>query len=364
MKFKSEKDMFVEALSAAGRVASRSPGATSGILLTLTGNALTITGTDLDLTTRVNLDVIGFEDGAVVVPARLIVESTRRLDAGAVTVETKDDNVLIELGRAKYSLRTFSVVDYPKLPAVPAATTTLGALDIVAGLGQVARASSNDEARPLLTGVLFTHDSGNLRLVATDSYRLAIRDVAGVPALGERDLIVPTKAVVELQRAAANLPLDSQIGVVQSEAEIHFIVGQQSISSRLIDGSYPDYRQLIPQSYPNSLRIGKDTFLSSLGRIRVLASDTSSSVRLSLNTTGIDVATTSADQGNVSDRVDSDYRGEEMTIAFNPRFLMEGIEATPGDEVILETTDPTRPAMVHGVEDTSFRYLLMPVRVQ
>ena len=152
--------------------------------------------------------------------------------------------------------------------------------------------------------------------------------------------------------------------MAQTEAEIHFVAGNQSISSRLIDGQYPDYRQLIPTGYPNALRIGKDTLLSSLGRVRVLASDTSSSVRLSLNNTGVDVTTTSADQGNVNDTVDGDYRGDDMTIAFNPKFLMEGIEATPGDEVILETTDPTRPAMVHGVDDTTFRYLLMPVRVQ
>jgi DNA polymerase-3 subunit beta len=279
-------------------------------------------------------------------------------------VETKDDAVQIELGRAKYSLRTYSVVDYPKLPPIPAAQTEVAALELISGLSQVARASSNDEARPLLTGVLFTSHEGNLRVVATDSYRLAVRDLPGVNALATSDLLVPAKAVTELQRACTNLTVGSEIGVAHSDAEIHFTAGNQVISSRLIDGSYPDYKQLIPVSYPNSLRVGKDTILSSLGRIRVLARDTSSSVRLRLHASGVDVSTTSADQGDVNDNVDGDYRGEEMTVAFNPAFLMEGIEAAPGDEVILETSDPTRPAMVHGVEDTTFRYLQMPVRVQ
>jgi len=364
MKFKSEKDIFVEALVAASRVVSRSPGATSGILLTLTGNALSVTGTDLDLTTRVSLDVIGFEDGAVVVPSRLIVESTRLLDAGAVTVETNDENVVISLGRAKFSLRTFSVVDYPKLPTVPAPSTTVAALDLVQGLSQVARASSTDEARPLLTGVLFTNENGTLRVVATDSYRLAIRDLPGVAALADHDLLVPAKAVAELQRAAASLEVESEIGVAISAAEIHFTAGASSISSRLIDGNYPDYRQLIPAGYPNTLRIGKDTILSSLKRVKVLAKDASSSVRLALKASGADIATTSLDQGNVVDNVDGDYHGDDLMIAFNPSFLMEGIEATPGDEVVLETSDSTRPAMVHGVDDVTFRYLLMPVRVQ
>ena len=366
MKFKSERDLLVDALSAAARVvATRSPGATSGILLALTGNQLTVTGTDLDLTIRTKVDVIGYEDGAAVVPARLIVDAVRSLAAGAVTISAKDETVEISLDRAKFSLRTFAVVDYPKLPPVPAPTTSLAALDLVSGLSQVVRASSNDEARPLLTGVLFTSHEGTLRLVATDSYRLAVRDIPGVKTVGtDRDLLVPSKALVELQRAASSLPLEAEIGVAISDAEVCFIAGTTSIASRLIDGNYPDYRGLIPAQYPNQLRVAKDTLLTSLKRAKLLASDATSSVRLNMKEKGVDITTQSHDKGEVIDNVDGDYNGEELTIAFNPNFLIEGIEAAPGDEIVLETSDSTRPAMVHGVDDTQYRYLLMPVRVQ
>jgi len=366
MKFKSERDLLVEALSAASRVvATRLIGASSGILLSLTGNQLTVTGTDLDITVRTHVDVIGLEDGAAVVPARLVVDAVRSLEAGAVTIASHDENVEVSLGRAKFSLRTFSVMDYPNLPPVTGSTTNIAALDLIQGLNQVVRAAANDDARPLLTGVLFTHDNDTLRLIATDSYRLAVRDVPGVSGIGgSQDLLVPARALQELQRAASSLTVDAQIGVTLTDAEICFVVGASTIASRLIDGNYPSVLQLIPASYPNQLRIAKDTLLVSLKRAKLLAKDSTSSVRLTMHEKSVEIRTQSIDTGDIEDNVDADYQGEEITIAFNPSFLIDGIEAVVGDEVVLEMSDAVRPAMVHGVDDTHFRYLLMPVRVQ
>lgn len=366
MKFKSERDILVEALSAASRVvATRLIGASSGILLSLSGNHLTVTGTDLDITVRTTVDVIGIEDGSSVVPARLIVDAVRSLEAGAVTISSTDENVEVSLGRAKFSLRTFSVMDFPKLPPVTGALTAVVAGDLIQGINQVVRAAANDDARPLLTGVLFTTDNNTLRLIATDSYRLAVRDVPGVEGIGgEHDLLVPARALQELQRAATSLAHDAEIGVTLTDAEICFVVGSTSIASRLIDGNYPSVLQLIPASYPNQLRIAKDTLLVSLKRAKLLAKDSTSSVRLTMKEKSVEIRTQSHDAGDVEDNVDADYNGEEMTIAFNPNFLIDGIEAVPGDEVILEMSDSVRPAMVHGIEDVRFRYLLMPVRVQ
>ena len=366
MKFKSERDILVEALSAASRVvATRLIGASSGILLSLTGNQLTVTGTDLDITVRTTVDVIGISDGSCVVPARLIVDAVRSLEAGAVTISSTDETVEVSLGRARFSLRTFSVMDYPKLPPITGSLTLIPALDLIQGLNQVVRAAANDDARPLLTGVLFTTDNNSLRLIATDSYRLAVRDVPGVHNVGgSHDLLVPARALQELQRAASSLDTDSQIGVTLTDAEISFVIGTTSIASRLIDGNYPSVLQLIPASYPNQLRIAKDTLLTSLKRAKLLAKDSTSSVRLTMKEHMVEVRTQSHDAGGVEDNVDCDYTGEEITIAFNPNFLIDGIDAVPGDEVILEMSDSVRPAMVHGVEDVRFRYLLMPVRVQ
>ncbi len=366
MKFRSERDLLVEALAAASRVVSpRVVGATSGILLSLTGNNLSVTGTDLDITVRTSVDVIGVEDGSVVVPSRLVVDAIRSLEAGAVTVSGGDESVEVSLGRAKFSLRAFSVMDYPKLPPLTGALTSVPAKELLLGLNQVVRAAATDDARPLLTGVLFTTDHDSLRLIATDSYRLAVRDVPGVKGFTDsHDILVPARALQELQRVAGSPSDDAEIGVTLSEADISFVVGRTSIASRLIDGNYPSVLQLIPASYPNQLRIAKDTLLVSLRRTKLLAKDATSSVRVTMKEKNVEIRTQSHDTGDVEDNVDADYQGEELTIAFNPNFLIDGIEAVLGDEVVLELSDSVRPAMVHGVDDERFRYLLMPVRVQ
>ena len=366
MKFKSERDILVEALTLSSRVVStRLVGATSGVLLTLTGNELIITGTDLDITVRTTVDVIGLENGSVVIPARLIVDAVRSLEAGAVTIDSNDEVVEVSLGRAKFSLRTFTTMDYPKLPPITGNLITIPAVDLIQAINQVVRAAATDDARPLLTGVLLTTDKEALRLIATDSYRLAVRDVPGVSSLGAaHDLLVPARALQELQRASSSLAPNAEIGVTLTESEISFLVGRTNISSRLIEGNYPSVLQLIPASYPSQLRVAKDTLLTSLRRAKLLAKDSTSSVRLTVKDRMVEIRTQSQDAGGVEDNVDADYVGEDLTIAFNPNFLIDGIEAVTGDEVVLEMSDSVRPAMVHGVDDLRFRYLLMPVRVQ
>jgi DNA polymerase III subunit beta len=365
MKFKSERDILAEALSAAGRaVSNRVLGAPSGILLNLQGNQLTVTGTDTDLIVRTSFMVVGSEDGSVVVPARLIGEVVRSLESGAVSVHSVGENLEIELNNARFNLRTFPVSDYPKISPITGAIVEIPAADLATGLAQTLRAAATDDARPLLTGVLLTSENNSLRLIATDSYRLAVRDVPGIPSLNStKDLLVPARALSELQRATTNLADDGTIGVAVTDSEISFVVGETSIASRLIDGNYPSVLQLIPASFSNQLRIAKDTLLSSLRRAKLMAKDSTSSVRLTLKELTLEIRTQSQDSGDVEDKIQADYSGEEITIAFNPHFLIEGIESVVGDEIVLEVSDSVRPALIHGVDDLKFKYLLMPVRI-
>jgi DNA polymerase III subunit beta len=366
MKFRSERDALVEALSSAARaVSTRAVGATTGLHLVVKGNELTTTGTDLDLTVRSVIEVIGIDDGESVVPARLVADAVRHLEPGAVTIDASEEKVEISAARSHFSLRAFAPGDFPTLPSTGATTTTLNAGELVEALRQVVRASSSDDARPLLTGVLFTSEEETLRLVATDSYRLALCDLPGRVAIaGDKDLLVPSRALSELQRLCGTLPDDTDVGVVLSETEVTFTAGQTTISSRLIEGSYPDYKQLIPASYPNHLHLGKESFLAALRRARLLVKDNTTSVRLTMHASGVDLKVVSHDLGDVEETVDGDFSGEELTIAFNPTYLIDGVDAVAGDEVVIETSDSARPAMVHGAEEASFRYLLMPVRVQ
>jgi DNA polymerase-3 subunit beta len=248
----------------------------------------------------------------------------------------------------------------------------------------VVRAASNDDARPLLTGVLIAPEGSGVRLVATDSYRLALRDIEGSDAFADTSqILVPARALAELQRLSAlgsgaketastagteggdgsggaEVPT---IGLSIGDHDVTFTVGEVKVSTRLLDGNYPDYRQLIPTEYPNRLHVGKDSLLDALRRVRLLVRDNTTPVRLSMRQGGVDLTVVSQEVGDASETVDADFDGEELTIAFNPTYLIDGVEAVSGDEVLLETVDATKPATVRAAELTDFRYLLMPVRV-
>jgi DNA polymerase-3 subunit beta len=370
VKFRSERDALIEMLATAGRAVgarTTSSPVLSGLLLSCAGNVLSVTGTDLDLTIQVTEEVIGIDDGTCVVPARLSTDIVRRLEPGAVTFAHDDDHVTISAARSNFKLRTYPVVEFPAVGKTTEATTQLPEQALGEAVRQVVRAASHDDARPLLTGVLLSRVDGSIRMVATDSYRMAMRDLPGISALpGEEDLLVPARALAELQRLPSRHgagDVEGQVGVASSSSEITFWQGNVQISTRLLEGRYPDYNQLIPDHYPNRLHLGKESFLAALRRVQLLVRDNTTPVRLSMRQGGVDLTVVSQEVGDASESVDGDFTGEDLVIAFNPSYLIDGTEAVQGDEVIVESADASRAATVRGADDDHFRYLLMPVRV-
>jgi DNA polymerase-3 subunit beta len=372
---------LVEVLTTAGRAVSTrttASAALSGIRIETVGNALTAIGTDLDLTVHVTSEAIGIDDGVCVAPARLLGDIVRSLEPGAVTIESDGDKVEIGAARSRFSLRTFPAEEFPSLPIPPDPATFLPAASLSGALRQVVRAASTDDARPLLTGVLIAPEDKGVRLVATDSYRLAMRDIDGTESFSEQgQILVPARALAELQRLSllssggkdtgeadeAGANGSPTVGLSIGEHDVTFVAGNVHVSTRLLDGSYPDYRQLIPADYPNRLHVGKDSLLDALRRVRLLVRDNTTPVRLSMREGGVDLSVVSQEVGDASESVDADFEGEDLTIAFNPTYLIDGVEAVNGDEVLLETVDATKPATVRAAERTDYRYLLMPVRV-
>jgi DNA polymerase-3 subunit beta len=273
-------------------------------------------------------------------------------------------------------VRTFSVEDFPVLPDPRPDQVTLPAAALAEALRQVVRAASNDDARPLLTGVLVAAEGSGTRLVATDSYRLALRDLTGTGPLpeGTDQILIPARALTELQRllpAAGGKDTGGKekaesaadVGFSVSDLDATFTTSGVRLMTRLLDGKFPDYRQLIPPGYPNQLRVGKESLLDALRRVRLLVRDNTTPVRLSMRAGGVELTVVSQEVGHASEDVDADYEGEELTVAFNPSYLIDGVEAVLGDEVVLETLDATKPATVRAPEHGDYRYLLMPVRV-
>jgi DNA polymerase III subunit beta len=364
VKFRCERDTLVEALGTAGRAVSGRGGmlpVLSGVRAELVGGVLTLTGSDLDLTITVGADVNGDTDGATVLPAKLASDVVRALPPGAVTVEVGDDEARITAERAEFSLRVTGADEYPKLPPTDAAPVQLEAGEFAKALRQVTPAASTDDNRPIITGVLLTAEEGGLRLVATDSYRLAVRDLAGLSGTlgGRSSVLVPSRALREVERLLSGA---DAITLRLGEREAAFEVGTTRVTTRLIDGEFPNYRGLIPASYPNRLVVGREPLLDAIRRVRLLARD-ATPVRLVMSADGLELLAVTQDVGQAHETLDAKFEGTELTVAFNPQYLAEGVDVTPGDEVVLETIDALKPAVLRSTETQEFLYLLMPVRV-
>jgi DNA polymerase-3 subunit beta len=366
VKFRCERDVLVEALGTAQRAVASRGGALpvlSGVRLEVAGDQLHVAGSDLDLTIQVQITVAGDSDGVVVLPARLAADIVRALEPGAVTLDAGEDEVRITSGRSNFSVRLLPAADFPRLPAGgdTGDAVTLSAGEFLEALRQVVRAASGDDARPILTGVLMTAEEGGLRLVATDSYRLAVRDLPGTTVLREgQKVLVPSKALAELQRLLAGA---DNVTLRLGEHDVTFEVGGVRLTSRLIEGEFPNYRQLIPSAYPNRLIVEKEPLLDAVRRVKLLVRDATTPVRIALRPDGIELTVITAEVGQAVEDVDAKFEGAEMTVAFNPQYLIEGAEAVAGDEILLETIDALRPAVIRPTEGSEYLYLLMPVRV-
>ena len=359
----------------------------SGVRMETTGDQLRVVGTDLDLTIQVSAGVGVISTGVVVAPGRLVTDIVRALDPGAVTVESDDDHdeLRITSGRSNFSVRTHPAGDFPRLPPVSGDAVKLPATGLAEALRQVVRAASSEDSRPILTGVLMAAEQGGLRLVATDSYRLAVRDLPGIGVLKEdQRVLVPSRALAELQRllssaakgTTAPAPASDEgtnggtaaaagpaAVLLLGEHDATFEVGSVKLTTRLIEGDFPNYRQLIPKDYPNSLIVGRDAFLDAVRRVKLMVRDPNTPVRIAMRSDGIELTVITQDWGQATEEVDAKYEGAEMVVAFNPNYLIEGVEAITSDEVQLETLDALKPATLKPTESSDYLYLLMPVRV-
>jgi len=368
MKFRAERDTLLDALGTAARAAATRGGALpalSGVRMEVSGDILKLAGSDLDLTVQVEVTVSGLVDGVCVIPARLAADIVRAVEPSAVLVEAEGSEAVISAGRSQFTVRLLPAEEFLRLPEPAAEAVTLDAATFSAALIQVVRAASRDDARPILTGVLLAAEAGGLRLVATDSYRLALRDLPGTSLLAEgKQVLVPARALGELTRVLGGGPtVTLRLGADQATFE----AGKVRLTTRLIEGEFPNYRQLIPSAYPNRLVVGKEPMIDAVRRVKLLARE-ATPVRLALRADGVQLTAITQDVGQAREDVDAKYEGTDMTVAFNPDFLLEGIEAIPGDEVVLETLDALKPATLKPVTastdgGTDFLYLLMPVRV-
>jgi DNA polymerase-3 subunit beta len=367
LKLTTKREELVSKLSIVSRAVSTRAAtqALSGILLTAREGKLTLAATDLDLGLETTLEAEVDEDGTTLLPGRLLAEVARSLGDSAVRIETREaeHDVEIQSGGSSFHLRVLSAEDFPKLPeAAEQPGLTIPAAALQASIDLVARAASRDDMRPVLTGVFVVAAGKEMTMVATDSYRLAVkRTELETELTGELEANIPARALRELSRILTAEEADAAtITLLPNQAV--FEAGTITLSTRLIDGQFPNFRQLLPESYEHDVRLPRPEFLEVTRRVSQLA-QRNAPLRLSFAQGELTVAAETPDVGDAKETMPASFEGEDLEIGFNPEFLKEGIESVEGDEILVRLISPLRPGLLQPVEGEDFRYLVMPIRL-
>lgn len=373
MKFRADRDTLLDTLVTAARATSARAGLSFGVVglrLLLRGDQLDVCGSDPDLVIEARCQVAGDTDGSVLVPSRLVVDIVRSFEPGAVAVAAGDEEVRFSSGRAEFVVRVAIGAEITRLGVPEQEGIEIPGAVFADGLRQVVRAALVDDSRaPQLTGVLMVATDTGLRLIATDSYRLAFRDFAGMSALEPgSQVLVPAKALAEVQRLAAGGKGEGERTIVfrYSDLDAVFDLADVRITTRLLRGQFPEVERLIPASYGYHLRVPRDDLEAALRRVRLVVRDTKDAttpVRLALHDGGVELTVLTPESGRAEESIEGDFQGDDLTVAFNPNYLLDGVEAVRSETLVLEVNDPGKPALVRGEGEDEYRYLLMPVKV-
>ncbi|MCX6386114.1 MAG: DNA polymerase III subunit beta [Solirubrobacterales bacterium] len=369
MKFSTTRDDLFKLLQAASRIAGSPTAGQSfpGIQIeALASNTVDIRARDRELGIQLPLSATVDSPGSCLLPARLLVDIVRTLPATAVTLnlEAGSQTVHLTAGSAAFQIRTLRNEDFPVLPSGQAANSIqLPADAFISTVEIVARAASHDETRPVLTGILVSASANELRMVATDSYRLSVKETTvDAPIEGSFEANIPARALQELARLA-QLDGANTLSVAVNENQIVFTAGGAVLSSILIDGQFPNYRQLLPDAFEHELRMPVDELIEVVRRIGVVAQK-NAPLRLAFAAAELTVSAQTPDVGEAKETIPCPYSGEPMEVGFNVDYLREGLESVGlGGDVIIKLISPLRPGLLESADGAGFTYLIMPVRL-
>jgi DNA polymerase-3 subunit beta len=333
----------------------------SGVFLRAEGGRLNLAATDMELSLRSSVDAQVEGEGAVVVPGRLLVDLVRLLPAEEVTFEHRPDEgvVRVTCGPSSASLHTYAAEDFPRLPDLDAVGTfTVDREALLDTVARVARSASRDESRPVLTGILVRFEAGKLVMAATDSYRLSVKETPLQGDSPELEAIIPARALGELSRIAQSGD-NVELGV--HENQVVFAADDVWLTSRRIDGQFPNYKQLLPETFEHEVTLPRTELLDVVRRVAVMA-QRNSPLRLRFAEGELTVSAQTQDVGESRESLPVPFSGEPLEIGFNAEFLREGVESVSTDEIQLRLISPLRPGLLRA-EGDDFWYLIMPIRL-
>jgi DNA polymerase-3 subunit beta len=332
-----------------------------GIQLRAEEGSLHLAATDMEISLRATAEAQVSGEGTTVVPGRLLLDIARSLPDSEVTIEHRPEEatVVVTSGTASYRLHTYSAEDFPRLPDVD--TGVLHTVDrdaLIETVARVGRSASRDESRPVLTGILVRFETGKIVMAATDSYRLAVKETTVTDDLPELEAIIPARALQELARIASGSD-DLQLGMQDN----HVVFGSEGtwLTTRRIDGQFPNVRQLLPEQFEQELALPREEVLDVVRRVSLMA-QRNSPLRLRWADGELTVSAVTQDVGEARESLPAPYTGEPMEIGFNAEFLRDGLESVDSDTVKFKLISPLRPAVLEGDSD-DYLYLIMPIRL-
>jgi DNA polymerase-3 subunit beta len=348
------------------------------------GNILATADAEAQTMTLVGFDeVLGIESkfdaqveasGSLTLPAKLLGDIVSRLPEGDITVAVEADEVTVTLtsSSGRYQVRGLSAEDYPALPTVEVGEVVeLPAEALLEGLRGSLFASSADETKQVLTGVHLLTETDGLEFAATDGHRLAVvqtSDESG--ASGEESLsmnvTVPAKALRELERMIQGYASNEPVTVRLDDTQVLFDLGAQKLTTRLLEGQYPNYRQLLPKQFARQVTLNRRDLVSSLERIAVLAGQKNDIIKMTLNSADqvVSLSVEAQEVGSGKEDLQAQITGDDLDIAFNVRYLLDGLKAFDSNEVQLQCNAATSPAVMLPLGETKMTYLVMPVQIR
>ena len=375
MKFTVDRDALADAVAWTARSLPARPTAPvlAGLLLEVEASTLKISGFDLEVSTQISIDAAVEQAGKVLVSGRLLADISRALPNMPVTIATDGQKVNLECGTSRFTLLTLSVEDYPKLPDMPQIGGTVDGTLFTTAVAQVAIASGRDETLPALTGIRIEIEGNTLTLAATDRYRLAVREITWDSKVSNvsATALVLGRTLNETAKAlttAQNIELAFSVRDGAVESLVGFSGAGRTSTTRLIDGEFPKYRSLFPETSSTTALIEKSVLLEAVKRVSLVA-ERNTPIRLAFTSDGLSLEAGTGDEAQASEAIEAQVSGDDVLIAFNPQYLIDGLNAVVGDFVSMAFVSSSKPAVLTGAldaataADQSYRYLLMPVRI-
>ena len=374
MKFRVERDALADAVAWTAKSLPSRPSVPvlAGVLLRVADGRLQVSGFDYEVSSQVTVEVQADADGATLVSGRLLAEITKALPGKPVDVAAVGSHVEITCGSARFTLPTMPVEDYPTLPAMPESAGTVDAAAFAAAVSQVAIAAGRDDTLPVLTGVRVELEGNTLALLATDRYRLAVRELewrSDTPDISAAAL-VPAKTIADTAKALGPLGGEVTIALARGgtgEGMIGFSGGTRKTTSRLLDGEFPKVRSLRPDTHNAQAKVTVAALTEVVRRVALVA-ERATPVRLSFSEDGLVVEAGGTEDARASEAMDCTYDGEPIMIAFNQQYLLDGLKALDAPIAVLSFTDPKKPAVMSPAKDDGeiipgYWYMIMPVRI-